>query len=74
MARKPAPQLSDQVNPIRQVALELRLHAEIGKELTADKAVEMADKLDAHIDAVAAAIIKARNSLTYGAEYDPLNA
>lgn len=74
MARKPAPSLSDQVTPIRQVALELRLHAELGKPLTAEKAIEMSEKLDAHIDAVANAVIKARNALTYGAEYDPLDA
>ena len=73
MARKPAPQLSEQINPIRQVAMELRIRGEVG-DIPADKAMEMAAVIEAHLDALTAAIIKARNALNYGAEYDPLNA
>lgn len=74
MARKPAPQLSQELLPIRQVAMELRIRGENDSAITPDKALEMAAAIERHLDAVINAVIKARNALTYGAEYDPLDA
>lgn len=74
MARKPAPQLSQELIPIRQVAMELRIRGENDSPITSDKAREMAEIIERHLDAVTDAVIKARNALTYGAEYDPLDA
>jgi hypothetical protein len=74
MAKKPPPQMSDYWNPIRQIALELRLCAEVGKPITPDRLLEMSQVLDASTDALSDTIIKARTALTYGAGYDPSEA